>query len=455
MHTDYNHSIHQWKGLLHRQQIFKNLKNEEVHHIKYKYGQAPGAWTCLVFGGGVLLDNVEIEKRYQDILKQAAQRIYYGNPERRRNFTPLYLPFNFSNLSDPKLFSDFRQLLFSTRVHFESSFSKGLWAPDHRGLYARSRTSRAELVQLSKLHNLVSDSLRHFREGNNNRGMAVLHQASLLHSSVVQYGHHRQFSDILAILLLVRRAGHEDKYQSMKDEFIDRAKAVLPQNDPRRSMFEALDHLEINTDGHLYVTFDTFCRSLWMSQMAKTGIDNIRAIYSYNQASFPRADTGEFYSAFKGLTREQTLSVLQRIDKEFQLYSHETFSLWHTAIRSLWSERDFLEMSYFTNVLCQRLNQLANDFDYAQDQQLNLDASLTFYLLGQAYEELNHVHSALFSFEKSVYLRDRVLAADTLDTAKVAALRKYMSLASRLGELNGVMHSRESMERMYSAVGTV
>ncbi|KAL4988847.1 hypothetical protein BDW68DRAFT_186907 [Aspergillus falconensis] len=455
MHTDHNHSIHQWKGLLCRQQIFKHLKKEEVLRIKYKYGQAPGAWTCLVFGGGVLLDNVEIEKRYQDILKQAVQKTYYGNPERRREFTPLYLPFDFSNLSDPELFSNFRQLLFITRVHFESSFNKGLWAPDHRGLYARSRTSRSELVQLSKLHNLVSDSLRHFREGNNARGMAVLRQASLLHSCIVQYGHHRQFSDILAILLLVRRAGHEDKYQSMKEDFIDRAKAVLPQNDPRRRMFETLDHLEIDTDGHLYVTFDTYCRSLWMSQMSKTGLDKIRAIYSYNQASFPRADAGEFYSAFKGLTREQILSVLQRIDKEFQLYSHETFSLWHTAIRSLWSESEFLEMSYFTNMLCHRLNQLANDFDYAQDQQLNLDASLTFYLLGQAYEALGHLHSALFSFEKSVYLRDRVLAAGTLDTAKVAALRKYMSLASRLGEPNRVMHGRESMERIYCTVEAV
>ncbi|KAL4744695.1 hypothetical protein BDW72DRAFT_77356 [Aspergillus terricola var. indicus] len=77
--------------------------------------------------------------------------------------------------------------------------------------------------------------------------MAVLREASLLHSSIVQYSHHRQFSDILAILLLVRRAGHENRYQSMKEDFIGRAKAALPQNDPRRSMFETLDHLEIDT----------------------------------------------------------------------------------------------------------------------------------------------------------------------------------------------------------------
>lgn len=89
MHTDHNHSIHQWKGLLRRQQIFKNLKNEEVLDIKFKYGQTPGTWSCLVFGGGVLLDNVEIEKPYQDILKQDVQKTYYDNPERRRESTPL------------------------------------------------------------------------------------------------------------------------------------------------------------------------------------------------------------------------------------------------------------------------------------------------------------------------------------------------------------------------------
>lgn len=408
-----------------------------------------------MFGGGVLLDNVEIEKHYQDILKHDVQKTYYGNSERRRQFTPLYLPFDFSGLSNLELFSGFRQLLFSARVHFESSFNRGLWVPDHRGLYARSRASREELVQMSKLHNLVSDSLRHYREGNNDRAMAVLRKVSVLHSSIVGYGHHRQFSDILAILLLVRRAGHENRYRDMKADFMSHAEAVIPQNDPRRSMFEALDRLEIDTDGHLYVTFDTYCRSLWMSQMSKTGIDRIRAIYSYNQASFPRADAGEFYSAFKGLAREQILSILQRIDRELQAYSHETFTLWHTAIRSLWSESKFLEMSYFTNILCRRINQLAIDFDYAQNKQLNLDASLTFYLLGQAYEALDHLYSALLSFEKSVHLREQVPTADTLDTAKVAALRKCTSLASRLGEENRVMHGREYMERIYSVVEAV
>ncbi|OJJ56855.1 hypothetical protein ASPSYDRAFT_59325 [Aspergillus sydowii CBS 593.65] len=436
MHTDHNHSIHQWKGLLRRQQIFKNLKNEEVLDIKFKYGQTPGTWSCLVFGGGVLLDNVEIEKPYQDILKQD-------------------LPFDFSGLGDLELFSGFRQLLFSARVHFESSFNKGLWVPDHRGLYARSCASREELAQMSKLHNLVSDSLRHFSEENNDRALAVLRQVSLLYRSVVQYGHHRQYSDILAILLLVRRAGHEDRYRDMKRDFINHAEAVLQPNDPRRTMFQALDRLEIDTDGHLYITFDTYCRSLWMSQMSKIGLDRIIAIYSYNQASFPRADAGGFYSTFKGLTREQILNILQRIDREFQVYSHETFTLWHTAIRSLWSESKFLEMSYFANILCRRINKLAIDFDCAQDKQLNLDASLTFYLLGQAYEALDHQGSALVSFEKSVHLREQVPAVDTVDTAKVAALRKSMSLASRLGDENRVMRGRESMERIYSAVEVV
>jgi hypothetical protein len=64
-----------------------------------------------------------------------------------------------------------------------------------------------------------------------------------------------------------------------------------------------------------------------MSQMSKTRLDKIRAIYSYNQASFPRADAGEFYITFKRLTREQMLNILQRIDKELYLYSHKTFSL--------------------------------------------------------------------------------------------------------------------------------
>lgn len=112
-------------------------------------------------------------------------------------------------------------------------------------------------------------------------------------------------------------------------------------------------------------------------------------------------------------------------------------------------------MSYFANILCRRINKLAIDFDCAQDKQLNLDASLTFYLLGQAYEALDHLGSALVSFEKSVHLREQVPAVDTVDTAKVAALRKSMSLASRLGDENRVMRGRESMERIYSAVEVV
>lgn len=66
------------------------------------------------------------------------------------------------------------------------------------------------------------------------------------------------------------------------------------------------------------------------------------------------------------------------------MYSHETFSVWHFAIRYLWSEERYKEMAGLCQSLCWRLELLGDGSDYSVQKQLNLDASLTFYLLGVA-----------------------------------------------------------------------
>jgi hypothetical protein len=51
--------------------------------------------------------------------------------------------------------------------------------PDERGLYARNEELRASLSQLSKLHNLIVDVLRQFKDGDIERGRALIRSTSL------------------------------------------------------------------------------------------------------------------------------------------------------------------------------------------------------------------------------------------------------------------------------------
>ncbi|KAF4257358.1 hypothetical protein LV164_007918 [Aspergillus fumigatus] len=301
-------TIDQWKALLRAQGIFKNLSEEEVVFIRGRIGLR-GTWDCLVLASDVLLDNIEVEKHYKR-RERHQQKTKLPN---RRVLTFIPLNFDLDSLSRPDTVKNFQQLLFSTRVHFETSFDSGRWAADDRGLYARSADLRAGLTALSKLHNLIYHALGQFRIGRNERAGTLLRTAFLNLKTVVQIHHHRQFPDILAILRLLQQDGH-DKIQHLLAEFLVHwSRLVLSHNEPRRMMFEALQKLPIDSKGHLYLAFDAYCRHLWMSKVAQ---DGCKAHYSYNQASFPRADPGGFYDFYRGKSLNDITATLESADRD-------------------------------------------------------------------------------------------------------------------------------------------
>ncbi|KAH1496616.1 hypothetical protein KXX06_002145, partial [Aspergillus fumigatus] len=121
-------TIDQWKALLRAQGIFKNLSEEEVVFIRGRIGLR-GTWDCLVLASDVLLDNIEVEKHYKR-RERHQQKTKLPN---RRVLTFIPLNFDLDSLSRPDTVKNFQQLLFSTRVHFETSFDSGRWAADDRG----------------------------------------------------------------------------------------------------------------------------------------------------------------------------------------------------------------------------------------------------------------------------------------------------------------------------------
>ncbi|KAL4814674.1 hypothetical protein BDW67DRAFT_176865 [Aspergillus spinulosporus] len=392
--------INQWNTLLRDLGIFKNIRGEDAVRARYNLDQTANSGHCLIFADGVLQDNEEIIRhcdRRQDTPKSRTSP---------RNITWIWFPFNITKLSDPVIFRNFQYLLFTTRVHFESCFDRGEWAPNHKGLYARMPELRAQLVVLNKLHNTVFRALKQLEKGENDRAQALLRSAFTLHRSV--------------ILLMVRRAGHEELQQSIVADLASLAKQVLPQNDPRRLMLECLKELnmkELDLDKlrPLYLAFDVYCRFLWMS---KTGSNYIKAYYSYNQARFPRADAGELYSLYKGRTLVEIQNILARVDVEFDKYSHENMTLWHTAMEYLWSEEKYVEMGFICRHLSNRILRLGEAFDYRQDPQLNHDVSTTLLLLGLAQEAQGCPYTARESFEKAARVRDLIIPRDRWDPAR-------------------------------------
>ncbi|KAJ0419735.1 hypothetical protein BJY00DRAFT_313657 [Aspergillus carlsbadensis] len=362
-----NQSIDQWKRWLEEHGISKNLSRDEVVFVKAFRNQyaeeSQGTWSWLVFGSGVLLDNMKLEQRFAE-LETTSFDSHYQMP---RPVTFIYLPFNFTLLDDPAIFRNFRRLLFFTRVHFETSFDRGSWAPNDRGLYARTAELRAGLSWLSQLHNEVVAALKQFKQGTPTRGRAILRDAFGHNEFIVNTSHHRQLSDILAVLLLILRAGFTDIYLWLISDLIHLARRHLRQNDPRRVMFEFLwtlprggpdAHVHL---GQLYFAFAAYCRYLWRTRI---GNDDLRAYISYNQASFPRADAGVFYDFFDGKDLATIDAILASVDEQLGQLSHEAFLLWHTALRFLLAESRSAEMVSITEGFCVRLR----DFTTATTQ---------------------------------------------------------------------------------------
>ncbi|KOC07190.1 hypothetical protein AFLA70_71g003842 [Aspergillus flavus AF70] len=303
-------TIYQLKRLLKERGIIKNLRTEALF-IKNRLGSALTTWACLVFANDVLVDNLHVEQSCQ------RKKGYRGQPAQTHDkyLTFVHLPFEFRALSQPVKFKSIQQLLFYARVHFDVSFEAGRWAPDSRGLYARNATLKADLAVLSSMHNKVSHALSQFKAENPERGLRMIQDTFQYHKSIVQNHHHRQFSDILAILLLIQRAGLSHG-EAIVRSLVTIARGALPQNDPRRFMFESLMDLPLDSTGHLYLAFDTYCRYLWKS---KTGPEDFKTYYSYNQASFPRAEPVGFFGFFQEKDWVKITYILGEADRELDL----------------------------------------------------------------------------------------------------------------------------------------
>ena len=108
----------------------------------------------------------------------------------------------------------------------------------------------------------------------------------------------------------------------------------------------------MDSTGDLYVAFDAYCRHLWMS---RADTDGIKAYYSYNQASFPRADTGSFYDLYTRKTLADTCLILEKVDKDFGVDNYARFTMWHTAIRCFLAEEKYSEAEQVSRRLCSEL----------------------------------------------------------------------------------------------------
>jgi hypothetical protein len=438
--TNLMKSINQWITILRRLGIDKNLCRTEVIRVEAILSSAPGIWCWLVLANGVLLNNKEIIRHYRRIKKSSKSAP-------RRTITLLKLPFNFEALSDPAIFRDFHKLLFSTKVHFESSFNECRWEPNERGLYGRTPKLREELSELSLLHNKIYAALKELKAGRDDRGWALIRTTDSLHDSVVRSGHHRQIPDILAIMVLVLRNGYKELQKQMVMAIYKRAQRLLADNDPRRIMFECLTKLKQDQICHVFVAYDLFCRQLWLS---KAGNNTVKAHFSYNLASFPRADAGEFYSLFKQKSLADIQIMLSCIDEDLGQHSHETVIIWHTAIHFLFNNHRYLEMSQISQSLRDRLDQHGAGLDYTQHRQLNLDASLTSFLFGRSQNALGYPFNARMAFNHAVNLRNLVLPDNTWDAAKGAALDQLVALDERLGNVRGAIQGTGLIDTMYS-----
>ncbi|KAL4905078.1 hypothetical protein BDW74DRAFT_178089 [Aspergillus multicolor] len=398
------------QNLLSSRHIFKNIQEEEAFRIKEKLGNDTTNRRWLI-----LANEAYIEEKGCRTKPESA--------ETHRQIVYVNLPFEFTSLKNPDIFRTTQLLFFHAGVHFDSSFDTGIWTPDARGLYARTEPFRDDLSNLSDMHNKVVAALNEHKAGRTEHGQALMDQTTVYNPFLVRNRHHRQLSDILAILLLLHRDGFIAKQQQLTDSLITLARANLHPNDPRRVWFESLDGLALDAAGHLYQAFDAFCRKLWEM---KVGLKDAKGCYSYNQASLPRADPGGFYRFFENRPLAELELMLKEVDTDLGARSHESFMIWHTAIRCLQREHRFKEQEELVRRLLWRVTALGVGFDYAKDletRQLNYDCMITFYLLGNALQSQGDLPGAEVAFKLSVGIRAQ-LVRHRYDAGKAGALRR-------------------------------
>ena len=141
------------------------------------------------------------------------------------------------------------------------------------------------------MHNMIVEALKRLRDRDKN-GWDMISKVYELERDVVLTNHHRQFPDLLAILLLIQREirgesegggplpGHSDEQvavttsreiqSSLIKDMIEWARQDLQPEDLRQHMFELLKGLTPQDHaGHLSGAFDEYCRHLWFSLAEK------------------------------------------------------------------------------------------------------------------------------------------------------------------------------------------
>jgi hypothetical protein len=214
-------------------------------------------------------------------------------------------------------------------------------------------------------------------------------------------------------------------------------------------MFRELKDLPVDPTGDLYLAFDACCRQLWMQNVRG---EEIVAYYSYNQATFPRADTGQFYSLYQGKSLDEITLILSKVGEKFELHDHASFFLWHTSIRYLLSELRWCDAEHICNDLSMRLKGLDTSSVIIEQRQLNVDVAMTFYLLGLSQNHQGKFLGAMYSFKRCVELRSLLVLGDSWDPTLTSALEKLKDLAQRLGDVETQSAVDNRLQRIYSAM---
>ncbi|PSN74072.1 hypothetical protein BS50DRAFT_627440 [Corynespora cassiicola Philippines] len=443
---------------LQRWGIYKNLSEGEARHIwarKWRLGR-PADWDCLVIRNGILLDMTSLRVRSDqnpEIWYPHASHNYDNDASLLRCPLKLIpLPLRIDVLRDVDIFENFRRLLWYTNVHFDSCFNRKIWVADNRGVYGRTEELCKELKELSKCHNALCAGLNHFRQGQMLLGFANVRLAIHDTAALVKAYHHRQFPDIVAMLLLIQKV---ENIPGVRGSFVrnlcDLAVQHLAQNDPRLHVFFSLRTIYNDPDDSnegLYLAYDFYCRDLWSS---RAGSDPIIACYSYNQASLPRTVPGKFFQLFEQKTQIENFDILQRSDNIFGALDHATFCMWHMTIRYLLDARRYEDARNIGERLGYRvleLNPLSYNWDTTDQisSQLNFDSTITFYLLGCAQNNFPHLlHSAFESFRTAVNIRTIVTSELVSDPALKFCLRRLSLAATKVGQPHV---ARECEERL-------
>ncbi|EXJ74508.1 uncharacterized protein A1O5_02804 [Cladophialophora psammophila CBS 110553] len=403
--------------------IFKNVQRNEAIRVLVELQRLQvlgGNHTLLVVANGVLLRISDTES----YCKRTRVPIPDGSIEDHE-------------LPQPKPSDECCGLQVSTSTRISI---KEIGHPIKKGLYNRSNADISDLTQLSLLHNKISHATKQFQEGKTTPGWAQTRQAFLLLDQIVKTKHHRQFSDILGIIRMLQKDGPKVLLQEVPtiqgqlcNQLHELAEEALESGDPRRGFFETLKELpedgQGDPQGHMVLAFDAYCRDLWMARVQG---DDIKAYYSYNQSSFPRADRGRFYEKFEGKHREEILVMLREVDNKLGRYSIPTFCLWHTALHYLSVERRFSDAETISSELLRRVAEV-DEVSYSSGQ-LNFDVSRTYLFLGDAQQEQGKLWEALANLEVSLNLRCRPVPVGEWDPLLNAILEALISVGTALGE---------------------